>query len=210
MNEGSRNEKAGIVIASYVIGFVTAFILFTSVNNISPIETYITLPETNSASVVGATNAPVADTLEVPVVTEMAAEEAVPVMDDSFVTYSKGLLEAHRADGVRLLSFNPKSGSINVDLSTLEQGYHYDEVAFAVSAEEDYVFFCEKHAVDSETCSGYVYDVKADKIAQVSKNGSAVPITLKSASETIWTALGLKIGTHYSENLTTPWIIVAR
>lgn len=209
MNEGSRNEKAGIVISSYIIGFVTAFILYTSVTSSPSMDSYITLPETNPASVIGATTAPVTDSVATPVVTEEVAE-VVPEVDNSFVTYSKGLLEVHREDGVRLLSFSPEASSINADVKTLEQGFHYGDISFAVSAKEDYVFFCEKHSADSETCSGYVYDVKADKIAQVTKDGSAVPITLKSASEAIWTAVGLKIGTHYSESLTTPWIIVAK
>ena len=207
--DGSRHEKAAIVIASYAIGFVTAFILFTSATISSPVDTYVPSFESNSnsASVIGSVAVSAPEVVESPVV---SVSEFLEVDDsDELVVYKKGLLEVRRADGERLLSFNPDTSSIKVDLTTLPQGYHYGNISYAVDAKGEYVFFCEKVSKDSETCSGYVYDLKADKINQVSKGGSPVPITLKSASETIWTALGLKIGSHYSESLTTPWIIVA-
>lgn len=205
--EGSRHEKAAIVIASYLIGFVTAFIFLTNLNVISPIDTYVPAYEASSAAVIGSTPAPVSEEVPVVAITEVVTDTVVDT--DSLVVYNDGLLEVRRADGDRLLSFNPDTSSIKVELSTLKQGYHYGNVSYAVDATENYIFFCEKTTKDAEICSGYVYDLKADKINQVSKNGSPVPITLKSAAETIWTALGLKIGSHYSENLTTPWIIVA-
>jgi hypothetical protein len=202
--EGSRHEKVAIVITSYLIGFATAFILFTSTGNISSVDTYVPSIDANTASVINATPAPMVQAVETSV------ENSIEVRDDvSLVTYSNGLLEVRRADGDRLLSFNPETSLINVDLATLPQGYHYGDVSYAVDEAGEYVFFCEKLTVDAETCSGYVYDLKADQIYPVSKDGSLVPITLKSASETIWTALGLKIGSHYSLSLTTPWIIVA-
>jgi hypothetical protein len=209
MMEGSRHEKAAIVIASYAIGFVTAFILFTNVGVSSSVDTYVPSFESNSASVIGANTAPATLVAEAPPVTEVVS--VMPEVDDSdeLVVYKNGILEVRRSDGDRLLSFNPETSSIKVDLATMPQGYHYGDISYAVDAAGEYVFFCEKTAKDAETCSGYVYDIKADRINPVSKDGSPVPITLKSASETIWTALGLKIGTHYSESLTTPWIIVA-
>ena len=97
----------------------------------------------------------------------------------------------------------------NIDVTELEQGYHYGDLKYLVSTDDNFVFFCEQHDLDESTCSGFVYDVNADRIYPVIKDGTPVDISERSATEAIWTLFGLKIGSHYSANPKAPWVLIS-
>jgi hypothetical protein len=77
-----------------------------------------------------------------------------------------------------------------------------------MSQDGKFVFFCEQQSLASESCTGFVYDVNGDRIYQIIKDGLPVTISPKSASEAIWTAVGLKIGSNYSANESAPWVLI--
>lgn len=194
--EGTRHEKAVIVAASYIIGFTTAFILFGSIQKNNSEEIFISSADVNPAAVV----------------TAVAQEiEPVPVAEAEValgVTYKDGLLEMTLSDGSHLLSFNPETSDITADISELNQGFHYGDIKYRVSESGDQVFFCEQHSKDVDSCLGFIYDANSDRIHQITKDGVPVNISPKTAAEVIWTAVGLKVGTHYSEDVAKPWVLV--
>lgn len=194
--QGTRHEKAAIVATSYIIGFITAFILYNNVQNNTAVDTisYSSVP--NRATVVTAVEP-----------TKEAAAEEVKVETMIGVTYKDGLLEMTLPDGVHLLSFNPEISDVDADISEMNQGFHFSNINYRVSESGDQVFFCEQHDIKDDSCLGFVYDSNSDKIYQVTKDGLPVTISLKSASEAIWTAVGLKIGTHFSESTAKPWVL---
>ena len=193
--QGTRHEKAAIVATSYIIGFITAFILYNNVQN-TAVDTisYSSVP--NRAAAV----ASVEPTKE-EIVDEVKAETV------NGATYKDGLLEMTLSDGVHLLSFNPEVSDIDVDVSEMKQGFHFGNINYRVSESGTQVFFCEQHDIKEDSCLGFVYDSNSDKIYQIIKDGVPVTISLKSASEAIWTAVGLKIGSHFSESTEKPWVL---
>lgn len=194
--EGTRHERAAIVIASYIIGFITAFMFAANTGNLLA-DPFISAPMTNTASV--------AAVREIP--PEAPAVVRTPVTQGA-VSYEGGQLVYSGADGEHLLSFNPQTSELRADIETLTQGYHYDELSYAVSADQKFVFFCEKKAVADETCTGYVYDADADRIYQMTMEGAAVTFPHVAAQRAVWTAVGLKVGSSYSVNASAPWAMM--
>jgi hypothetical protein len=192
--EGSRHEKAALIVASYAIGITTAFIFFNSQSETFVPDTFISTADTNTAAVINSVPA-----------------EAVAVAEktDGFVSYVEGRLEVSLPDGVRLLSFNPEVSNLKADTNSLTQGFHYGKITYNTSTAEDFVFFCEKQSKDKDSCLGFVYEVSADRLYQVTKEGIPVSISAKSASETVWIDAGLKIGSSYSANESVPWILIS-
>jgi hypothetical protein len=190
--EGTRHEKAGLVVASYAIGFVTAFILYSNITNKSE-DVILSIPDTSSAAAVIAAAAPTS-----------APEAASGVV----LSYVDGVLQATIGESVHTLSFNPEISDLKSDVTELTQGYHYGEMAYGLSLDNKFAFFCERHDGAAASCAGYVYDIAADRIYPVVKNGEVVTISEKSAVEAVWTNIGLAIGSSYSANASAPWVLI--
>ncbi len=197
--ESTRHERAATVVASYVIGFTTAFIFASQVTTMIP-DPFTSLPTNNTASVAAAIPAPA-------VVESEIVAPVVAMAGD--LTYKEGKLVYTSTDGEHLLSFNPETSDLNVDVAALTQGYHYGTLAYSTSKDGSFVFFCEQQAETSDACVAYVYDTNADRIFQVSEAGAPVTLSGVQAKAAIWTAVGLKVGTSYSVNASAPWVIAA-
>lgn len=198
MNEGTRHEKAAIVAVSYIIGFTAAFILFTNFA-VDTSDVYEMDGVVSTAAVVNAVPAKPAKTEAVPA--QLANTSKV-------ATYNNGLLQVDVADQSNLLSFNVDNSDINADITTMTQGFHYGELTYSVSNDDKFVFFCERHEANAETCTGYVYDISADRIFPVAKSGAQPAISASSAAQASWVNEGLKIGSNYSASPTAPWVLI--
>src|SRR3990167_8142682 len=97
--EGTRHERAALVLTAYAIGFTTAFILYAA--NINNNSTLISAPRTdaNTASVASAVK-------KTPESTNILPIEEVT---SSGVTYNNGLLEVTNGDEVSLLHSTQRS-----------------------------------------------------------------------------------------------------
>jgi hypothetical protein len=193
---GSRHEKAAITAVSYVIGFTAAYILFGNFTSTSTPAIFIK-DSGNAAAVITAAPAE-----------EEVVQEVAPAEPAFEVTYQEGKLEVTNNDEVKLLSHNPeitKFGSID----STSQGTHSGDLAFTVSKDNKFVFFCEQGDIEADICAGYVYDVDEDKIYPVTKSGTAAKISISSAKDAIFTAVGLKIGSNYSANPKAPWVMIS-
>lgn len=192
MKEGSRHEKAALTVTSYVIGFTAAYILFGNFSTSTP-SVLLPVAPNQPASVIQ---------------TETAIkEESVEVKPGVEVDYRKGRLVVDINGEETLLSVEPTLTETEIDTDAMTQGYHYGDINFATDSENSFVFFCENHG--DEFCSGFVYDINADRIYPVTKSGKPVQISQKSAEEAIFTAVGLKIGSNYSANKSAPWILIS-
>ena len=194
--EGHRHERAALVLASYVIGFLTAFILYANVTNNDAPTSFINVPATsvNTAAVANAVKT--AKVLQI--------EEVKPLQ----VTYTDGRLQVVNGENTNLLSFNPEVTGIEVDTADLTQGFHFGEVEFRVSPDNSFVFFCEQQDVTNSACLGFIYDVDAETIYPVVKNGAPVLISAASLAKTEFDGNGLVIGSNYSANASAPWVLI--
>lgn len=193
--EGTRHERAAIVTASYIIGFITAFMFAAQATDLVA-DPFTSLPTSNTASVVSAVPATVAET--------PAGE---PASANGELTYEDGQLIYTASDGEHLLSFNPETSDLLVDTEELTQGYHVGSLSYKASKDNQFVFFCEQQSTSDDTCLGYVYDTNADRIFRVTSAGEPLLIEFTKGPEATWTAVGLKIGSYYSVNTSAPWIM---
>lgn len=187
--EGSRHEKAALVLASYVIGFTTAFILYAQITTNAEESYFISTPSAMPAAVVQATPA-----------------DTVPAAEVSgMVSYQDGRLTVTRNDESVLLSFNPETSGLRANTTDLGQGFHYDTPVYRVSPNNDFVFFCEKQDVTKDACLGFVYSVDTQTIHPVTKNGAPVLVSRSSANSATWSNSGLTVGSAVSLDAATPW-----
>lgn len=193
---GSRHEKAVLTAVAYVIGFTAAYILFGNFTSTS--TPAFVIPTTGNAAAV-VTAAPAE---------EAVVTETVGTTPDFLVSYEEGKLEVTNQGAVKLLSYNPEASALGGDVDAA-QGTHVGQAPYAVSKDNKFVFFCEQYDEAEDICSGYVYDVDADKIFPVTKSGVAAKISTKSATDAIFTAVGLKIGSNYSANPSAPWVMIS-
>ena len=197
--ESTRHERAATVVASYVIGFTTAFMFASQATTLLP-DPFTSLPVSNSASVAAAV-------VPAPATPTAVAEVEPSTFAVGETAYSQGRLVYTGTDGERLLSHNPDVSDLSADLATLTQGYHYGELSYVASADGKFVFFCEQQSKAADDCLTYVYDTNADRIFQVSEAGEPVILTNVEAKAVIWTAVGLKVGSSYSVNTSAPWVL---
>jgi hypothetical protein len=197
--EGHRHERAALVLASYVIGFTTAFILYANItsNNETSIISVPTT-EVNTASVINAAKPTAESTNILP----------IEIVSPQTVMYTAGRLEVTKGENTVLLSFNPTVAGIDVDTADLTQGFHFGEVTYLMSPDNKFVFFCERQDVTNSACLGFVYDIDAETIYPVVKNGAPVLIGAASLETTQFTNSGLEIGTNYSANSLAPWVLI--
>jgi len=199
--DGHRHERAAIVLSSYVIGFTAAYILFANFNSNDQTLNFInaTAIEDNTASVISAVkpNTPPANN-----------QLPIEVVSPTEVTYTDGRLEVATNGEIVLLSFNPDITDIKVNTADLSQGFHFGEVSYILSPNNQFVFFCEQQDVTNSACLGFVYDTEAKTIYPVVKNGAPVLISAASLTTAKITNSGLSIGTNYSPNPSAPWVLI--
>jgi hypothetical protein len=198
--EGSRHERAATVTVSYGIGFITAFILYASYSASPIADTFV-------KAVVPGNTAITANIYNAVEQSNISEPDTAVVAQTAVAEYRSGQLTVLTNGTEKILSFNPKTTDLKADLSTLAQGYHYGELEFEVSADNQFVFFCERQSEEKSSCLGYVYSIATDTIHPVVKEGKPVTISDVSAKTASWTQATLTIGQYYSVNEMTPWVL---
>lgn len=192
--EGSRHERAALVIISYFIGALTVFIWAASQQLEKP-----SLGQQSAAVASAVLTTPgVSETSAAPVDTA-SAESPRP-----FVQYVDGVLEVNHQNDIRVLSFSGDIGD-GADPSFADQGRHVGELPYVVSPAEDFVFFCEVKSLEDDTCKPFIYDTLADTIYPVRKDGERVEIFTAAAKEASWTATGFTLGGVTAKTTLKPW-----
>ncbi|MFT7507575.1 MAG: hypothetical protein ACI92I_000735 [Acidimicrobiales bacterium] len=139
--EGTKNERVGILVAAYVIGFATAYIAF-GVIQLENNAVFVQEPTSvrNTASVI---------------------ESVAPVMTGVSVN-SDGLVYKG-ADSEVLLSAKstPDEGEY------LPEGSHVKISDYSVSPDGEYVYFCELPSLTAESCVPFLYIVSLDVVYPV-------------------------------------------
>lgn len=166
--ENSRNERVYIVVASYVIGFVTAFIAF-GVNSVS-------MPPTTPATVVVATPPAV----ETTPVSQASTPEPVAVVT---LTQTERGLEFVVGEDRQIVSAN--GDYFDMELTTPEPGYHYALTSFDMSPTSRQVYFCAELTTGAESCNAYLFSVAENAVTPVLVNDE--PLSLPAQShEVVW------------------------
>lgn len=187
--EGTRHEKVALIIASYLIGFTTAFIAF-GVNKLANTEVIV---QDNPAQ-----------TLNTATVNTPELENSI-----TSVGFGEDGLFAVTAGYERLLSADKKTLSANVSDSVKNTpGFYYNIVDAEASRNGQFVYFCEQVSEDSESCNPYVYSLADDSLYAVKVDGEAYASTIADHKSAWLENNSLKLNDMVSVDGTTPWVFV--
>lgn len=192
--DGSRHERAVLVVLSYVIGFLTAFIAFSigsSSRDIAKSEVFVY---------------EVAHEYDY---RKFASEPSEP--DRSFemlteVLYQDGrLLVQHGAESL-LVSLNPEAAGFAADTLVNEpQGHHVTEPTYALAPDGAQLFFCEQQSVNEDVCDTFILDVNERIVRPVKVAGEPLQLSSDEAKEVVWNGRKLAFLDLTSIDETQPW-----
>ncbi|MFT5849831.1 MAG: hypothetical protein ACI9H6_000654 [Patiriisocius sp.] len=168
--EGTRNERVAILLASYFIGFVTAYIAF-GVTQLEDNFKFVATPAVQTATVIQA-----------PAVAPVpAAEQGVRIINDA-----DGLSVV--VDGeVTLLSVRVADRSD----AEMAQGEHVAIAAHAVAPDMHQVYFCEVLYTGADSCLPSIYSLETEMLYPVTVDGQPVAFSSTKASSA-WDANGAR------------------
>lgn len=158
--EGTRNERVAILLTSYVIGFVTAYIAFGVVQLENSME-FAQMPPQNMASVI-------------------TARQPVEKAETFIAVDTEGLIIIKNNKRTLLSATGDTSTS---DFFT--DGQHVTITDYSLSPDKAHVYFCELPAQDSDSCRPYIYSVADDIVYPFLINGERVAFEAKD-QEVSW------------------------
>lgn len=175
--EGTRNERVGILIASYVIGFITAYIAFGVIQLEKSVE-FVYVPVHSTAAVI-------------------ESQSDVVTTKTTLTETDLGLLLSKDGVDTYLSARSTKESATD--------GYHEALAEYALSLDEKFVYFCEMPTVDSESCVPFVYSTETETVYPVTIDNQRVAFAANNHAA-LWTKEGhLIIESYFSEDPTRPW-----
>lgn len=195
--EGTKHEKAVLVVMAYIIGFTSGFIAFgvTSMGDAAP------------SAVPAPTNFVPADytppTENPPVVSENA-----PAGNQSEIaTYEDGKLYATVKGERYVLSLHSDIMDVDNVEGFSTQGIHEALPTYSTSPDGRFVHFCEQQTTE-DSCVHFIFDTERNVIQPVSKDGQRYMTTDAVAATAIWSDVGITIGSDSSADASTPWKLI--
>ena len=209
--EGTKHEKAVLVVISFIIGFTCAFIAFglnehhyfdyrfkqhdddmrfdtVAPSRLMPDGSVYTPPTGNPPS-------------NKPAPTDTPADDA---SSSEPVSYVDGKLFAQVGEDRYVLSIQ-SSEMPNKDVKGFStQGIHEALPAYKASPDGAYVYFCEQQTKSPE-CTNLVFDTKSRVIQFVTVDGKKLITPDTDAVAAAWDGNSLTIGTYKSATVDTPW-----
>ncbi|MFM2423796.1 MAG: hypothetical protein RLZZ70_183 [Candidatus Parcubacteria bacterium] len=202
--EGTKHEKAVLVVITYIIGFTSGFIAFGVGNSFAD-------KQHSMDAYVPVTQLPPADeytppTSNPPAMDDEPMIDAATTTTTDIVSYVDGKLYAQVGEEQFVLSIsNSVMTGDNVEgFST--QGIHEELPAYAASADNAFIYFCEQQSSD-ESCTHFVFDTKANVIQFVNVDGEKLVTPNDVAKSAAWSPAGLQIGEYTSATADTPWLM---
>jgi len=174
--EGTRNERVIILITSYIIGFLTAYIAFGVINLEEEIR-FVYVPTQQTAAVAAS------DTPDVRV-----------YVNETGLIFDNG----QEQQVVSALSI-PTEGA------ALAEGDTVVIVNYSLSKDSQYVYFCEQPSLSAQSCIPYVYSVAENTLHPVTVEGERVAFD-SATHDATWNTQGRLIADNYaSVDSSTPW-----
>jgi hypothetical protein len=193
--EGTKHEKAVLVILSYVAGFTAGFIVFGVTQSpalqsatVYPVAEVAVAPEMLPEAT------PVEDMMETPEATDMTEQ----------VMYKDGRLMANVNGASVLLSAQIKTVDEETAKAFANQGVHEVIPQYLASDDGNFIYYCEQHAGE-DTCINFVYNVTDQVIQYVTVDGVKLRSTPAEAEQAMWQGSTLTVGTASSMSPDAPW-----
>ena len=197
--EGTKHEKAVLVVLSYVVGFTTGFIVF-GLTQPRPLQSVSTQAEMETTVPEDIFVEPALEEIsETPV--EAAAE--LPNTGEQ-VMYKDGQLIANVNGASVLLSAQMKTVDAETAVLFANQGVHEVIPYFQASPDGAFIYYCEQH-VASDTCINFVYSVNEKVIQYVTVDDIKLDLAPEAAKTAYWSGSTLHLGGAMSTNVAAPW-----
>lgn len=182
MMEGSRHEKIVLVVLAYVIGFVTALIAFGLHDKHAGTEVVVIKAERSAGQFA-----------------------TLPVENDGLkVRLDDTGLYITRNEDERILSANQASAA-SAALGT--NGFHTNVIGATVSADEQFVYFCEQLEESDTECDPLVYNFDNDSVHKVRVGEETVSFKIVG-HDVSWSPGGrLQTREGVSLNTQSPWLL---
>ncbi len=165
--EGTRNERVVILVLSYIIGFVTAYIAF-GLTPLTDSWSIASIPTTNTAAVMNSAPKKV---------------DTRPLV----ATTKQGLVLIKNNQEI-YLSSHVEAG----DDTFLDEGYHVKLADYELSPDGEFVYFCEVPAVDADSCRPYLYSIAEDITYPVKIDGERVAFSA-DGGDVYWGSNGILV-----------------
>jgi hypothetical protein len=193
--EGTKHEKAVLVILSYVAGFTAGFIVFGVTQSpalqsatVYPVEEVAVSPEMLPEAT------PTEEMMEAPEAPDMTEQ----------VMYKDGRLMANVNGASVLLSAQIKTVDEETAKAFANQGVHEVIPQYLASDDGNFIYYCEQHAGE-DTCINFVYNVTDQVIQYVTVDGVKHRSTPAEAEQAMWQGSTLTVGTASSMSPDAPW-----
>jgi len=193
--EGTKHEKALLVILSYIVGLTSGFIAFGLTQSNQIIET----PVVTSSYEVEAHSATPED-LDTQVTPETAGVN---------VSYDDGRLIVNVNGSVQLLSVERSLLNLEAVSFFTKQGTHSVEPVYQLSPDTNFIYFCEQKTVE-DSCQSFVYDIQNEMIHYVTTGGSKLLLPRAQAEQIIWEGSTLTHGQSSSDSPVLPWLLTTK
>jgi hypothetical protein len=152
--EGTRNERVGILVASYIIGFITAYIAFGVIQLEDSLE-FVQVPTQNMASVI--------------------ASQQVKSSTETYVAVDSVGLIIIKDNERTLLS---ATGDANQS-DFFDEGEHVAISDYSLAPDKMHVYFCELPSQDADSCRPYIYSLVDSTVYPVLVKGERVAFEAK-------------------------------
>jgi hypothetical protein len=195
--EGTKHEKAVLVILSYVVGFTAGFIVFGVTQTVTQpiIQTVVVPPAESSVEAVPAEEV-------VTAAPEVFADQTTPVL------YQDGRLMANVSGASVLLSAQLATVDAETAKVFANQGVHEAIPNYQPSEDGNYIYYCEQHS-SADVCINFIYSVTDQVIQYVTLDGVKIESTSAEAKTAIWNGEILELGSARSISPETPWKLVS-
>lgn len=193
--EGTKHEKAVLVVLAYIIGLTSGFIGFGIAQHYAA-EPAMAEPTTFIPE--GYTPPP----------GPPPSEEAAMSTSEEVARYEDGKLYAYVHGDRYVLSLSNEVMPVENVEGFATQGIHEKIPTYSTSPDGRFVYFCEQQT-EADECAHFIFDAEADVIQPVQVDGKKFITSVSDALTAAWQGDTITIGTYSSAAAATPWMLKA-
>ncbi|MFM2339429.1 MAG: hypothetical protein RLZZ360_65 [Candidatus Parcubacteria bacterium] len=194
--EGTKHEKAVLVVLAYIIGLTSGFIGFG-------------VTQAGSQALESTTpNAFIPEGYTPPDTPPPSDESAATAGGGEVARYEDGKLYAYVHGDRFVLSLSNEVMPVENVEGFATQGIHKKIPTYSSSADGNFVHFCEQQT-DADECTHFIFDATENVIQPVSFDGKKFITTISDALTAAWNGDTITIGSYSSAAAITPWKLQA-
>lgn len=192
--EGTKHEKAVLVVLAYIIGLTSGFIGFGISNHLTTETMEVAVaPEFTPEGYTGPDTPPPSD-------------ETMTTPEEEVARYEDGKLYAYVHGDRYVLSLSNEVMPVENVEGFATQGIHKNIPNYSASPDGQFVYFCEQQT-DADECINFIFDTNENVIQPVQFGGKKFITSISDALTAAWNGDTITIGQYSSAAAATPWML---